>query len=270
MHRSSYRYWLAHKDDVNPAREQLKNSVKSVFELSNGSAGSRTIAQMTTNSGVPLSRYRAGKLMKELGLSSSQPPHRGYKKAAKPHDEIPNILNREFSPNHPNQIWCGDVTYIWTGLKWAYLAIVMDLFSRKPIGWALSQSPDSELTASALRMAYESRGQPAGLMFHSDQGCHYTSLKFRQLLWRCRIKQSMSRRGNCWDNAPMERFFRSLKTEWVPTLGYRSLIEAKHSIIHYIVGYYSQVRPHQHNRGISPNAAEAGYWNASKTVASFT
>ena len=146
----------------------------------------------------------------------------------------------------------------------------MDLFSGKPIGWALSQSPDSELTVSALRMAHESRGQPAGVMFHSDQGCHYTSLKFRQTLWRCRIKQSMSRRGNCWDNAPMERFFRSLKTEWVPTLGYRSLIEAKCSIIRYVVGYYSQVRPHQHNRGISPNAAEARYWNTSKTVASFT
>jgi putative transposase len=96
-------------------------------------------------------------------------------------------------------------------------------------------------------------------MYHSDQGCHYTSRKFRQLLWRYQIKQSMSRRGNCWDNAPMERFFRSLKTEWVPTLGYQNFTEAKHAITNYIVGYYSQTRPHRHNNGLSPNAAERKY-----------
>ena len=251
-------------------RDQLKACVNTAFELSNGSAGARTLAKIITNEGISLSRYRASKLMTALSLVSSQPPHTGYKKAVKPHDEIPNTLNREFSPERPNEKWCGDVTYIWTGCEWAYLAIVMDLFSRKPIGWALSGSPDSHLTISALQMAYESRGRPTGVMFHSDQGCHYTSLKFRQTLWRCQIIQSMSRRGNCWDNAPMERFFRSLKTEWVPKHGYQSFTSAKHSIVRYIVGYYSQIRPHQHNGGISPNAAEAHYWNSSKTVASFT
>ena len=270
VNRSSYRYWLDHKDDIDPEREQLKTCVSSTFELSKGSAGARTIATIITNNGTPLSRYKAGKLMTELNLVSCQPPHPGYKKAEKPHDAIPNTLTREFSPERPNEKWCGDVTYIWIGNQWAYLAIVMDLISRKPIGWALSDSPDSELTISALRMAYESRGKPAGVMFHSDQGCHYTSLKFRQALWRYRMEQSMSRRGNCWDNAPMERFFRSLKTEWVPTYGYQSFTTAKDSIVRYIVGYYSQIRPHQHNEGISPNAAEAHYWNSSNTVASFT
>lgn len=90
----------------------------------------------------------------------------------------------------------GDVTYIWTGNRWAYLAVILDLFSRKVIGWSLSLSPDTELTANALKMAFELRGQPKGVMFHSDQGCHYTSRKYRQLLWRLKIKQSMSRRGN--------------------------------------------------------------------------
>ena len=248
----------------------MKTRVSDAFELSNGSAGARSIAKMITNDAVPLSRYRASKLMTELDLVSSQPPHSGYKKAEKPHDEIENILNREFSPEKPNEKWCGDVTYIWIGNQWAYLAIVMDLFSRKPIGWALSNSPNSDLTIKALRMAYESRGRPKGVLFHSDQGCHYTSLKFRQAVWRCRMTQSMSRRGNCWDNAPMERFFRSLKTEWLPTYGYQSFTSAKHSIVRYIVGYYSQTRPHQHNGGISPNAAETHYWNSSNIVASFT
>ncbi|MBL4583581.1 MAG: DDE-type integrase/transposase/recombinase [Pseudomonadales bacterium] len=110
------------------------------------------------------------KLMKELGLLSCQPSQPAYKKAEKPHAQIPNTLNREFSPEHPNQVWCGDVTYIWAGQSWAYLAIVMDLWGRKPVGWAMSRSPDSELTTKALRMAYESRGRPKEMMFHSGPG----------------------------------------------------------------------------------------------------
>ena len=146
----------------------------------------------------------------------------------------------------------------------------MDLFGRKPVGWAMSLSPDSELTSKALKMACESRGQPKGVMFHSDQGRHYTSRKFRQTLWQCQIKQSMSRRGNCWDNAPMERFFRSLKVEWVPTYGYHSFTQAQHHIVKYLIGYYSQLRPHKHNGGMSPNKAEENYWVNYKSVASFT
>ena len=175
---------------------------------------------MATTQDVPLSRYRAGRLMKKLGLVSCQLPGHRYKKASKEHVEIANELDRQFKVDAPNLVWCGDVTYIWAGNRWAYLAVVIDLFARKPIGWAISLSPDSKLTSSALKMAYESRGRPKGVMFHSDQGCHYTSRQFRQTLWQCQIKQSMSRRGNCWDNAPMEHFFRSLKVEWVPTYGY--------------------------------------------------
>jgi len=134
-----------------------------------------------------------------LGLKSCQPSGPKYKKANNEHLAVPNKLNREFDVQKPNQVWCGDVTYIWVGSRWAYLAVVLDLFSRKPIGWAMSLSPDSELTSKALTMAYESRGKPQGVMFHSDQGMHYTSRKFRQRLWQHQITQSMSRRGNCWD-----------------------------------------------------------------------
>ena len=119
-------------------------------------------------------------------------------------------------------------------------------------------------------MAYELRGRPKGVMFHSDQGSHYTSVSFRQNLWRKQIKQSMSRRGNCWDNSPMERFFRSLKSEWVPTTGYSSFNEAQASITQYIVGYCSEHRPHQHNGGLPPNKAEAKHSVVSYTLASLT
>jgi len=162
------------------------------------------------------------------------------------------------------------VTYIWLGQRRRYLAIVMDFFTRKPIGWVLSRLPDSNLTKQALNMANELRGRPKGVMFHSDQGSHYASISFRQNLWWLQIRQSMSRRGNCWDNASIERLFRSLKSEWIPTTGYSNFNEAQASITQYIVGYYSEHRPHQHNGGLPPNKAEAKYNLISYTVARFT
>ena len=269
VHRSSYKYWQQRDKSPSVERVVIEEKVKAAHELSGGSAGARTISDIITQdkSDITLSRYRASKLMKLLGLVSCQEPKHAYKKTSKEHVSIPHLLGRQFDVCEPNQVWCGDVTYIWTGNRWAYLAVVIDLFARKPIGWAMSNSPDSELTIKALTMAYELRGRPTGIMFHSDQGSHYTSQKFRQILWRYQIKQSMSRRGNCWDNAPMERFFRSLKTEWVPTTGYRSFNEAKIDITKYIIGYYSQVRPHQYNGGLTPNESEKRYWLNYKTVA---
>ena len=270
MHRSSYKYWRSRSRELKPDQVRLRALVVAAHSSSGGSAGARTIAQMLTNEGDPLSRYRATRLMKALKLVSCQVPKHAYKKTAREHVAIPNTLNREFDVTAPNQVWCGDITYIWTGQCWSYLAIVLDLFARKPVGWALSLSPDSALTKKALMMAYESRGQPVRVMFHSDQGTQYTSFSFRQLLWRYGMKQSMSRRGNCWDNSPMERFFRSLKSEWVPDTGYHSITQAKDSIIRYVVGYYSQIRPHKHNNGLSPNETEREFRINYKTVAKIT
>lgn len=270
IHRSSFRYWENKPVLISAERVKLRAEVRRAHEISNGSAGARTIANIVTTRGISLSRYRATKLMKELSLVSCQLPKHTYKKAQQEHHFAPNLLERQFAVTEPNQVWCGDVTYIWTGQRWSYLAIVIDLFARKVIGWAMSNSPDSALTGKALIMAYESRGKPEGVMFHSDQGCHYTSKKYRQLLWRYRITQSMSRRGNCWDNSPMERVFRSLKTEWIPTRGYRSLMEARQAITDYLVGYYNQYRPHQYNGGLTPNESERQFWFAHKAVASFT
>ena len=227
---------------MTPEMAKLHSQVKEVHRQSNGSAGARTVAIMATNNGYPLSRYRAGNIMKKLELVSCQLPKHAYKKATQEHVAIPNTLDRQFAVTEPDQAWCGDVTYIWAGNRWAYLAVVMDLFARKPVGWALSHSPDSNLTCQALSMAYESRGRPKEVMFHSDQGSHYTSRQFRQLVWRYRLTQSMSRRGNCWDNSPMERFFRSLKTEWIPTIGYQSFSEAKQSTASTIISLVIKVK----------------------------
>ena len=263
---STLKYQRRQANNIDPEKVELQACVKACHRLSNGSAGARTLAAMVSLQGIPLSRYRAGRLMKQLDLQSTQQRKHRYRKATQLHLAIDNTLDRQFTAGHPNQRWCGDVTYIWTGRCWSYLAVVLDLYARKPVGWALSSSPDSKLTARALARAYESRGRPQGVLFHSDQGSHYTSTYFRQHLWRYRMEQSMSRRGNCWDNAPMERFFRSLKSEWIPEVGYRSFDEAERMINQYITGYYSQYRPHRHNGGLPPNQAEENYWLTSKTV----
>ncbi|EAA4392149.1 IS3 family transposase [Salmonella enterica subsp. enterica serovar Nima] len=270
VHRSSYKYWEKSPEKPDGRRAVLRNQVLELHNISHDSAGARSIAIMATMRGFRMGRWLAGRLMKELGLVSCQQPTHRYKRGGHEHIVIPNRLERQFAVTEPNQVWCGDVTYIWTGKRWAYLAVVLDLFARKPVGWAMSFSPDSRLTIKALGMAWEARGKPAEVMFHSDQGSHYTSRQFRQLLWRCRIRQSMSRRGNCWDNSPMERFFRSLKNEWVPVTGYTNFSEAAHAITNYIVGYYSSLRPHDYNGGLLPNESENRYWKNSKAVASFS
>lgn len=225
---------------------------------------------LLATSGYKVSRWLVRKLMKQEGLVSRQLPTHKYAKSEKEHLSIPNVLDRRFNPSSPNQVWCGDVTYVWSGTKWLYLAVVLDLYGRRVVGWATSKNPDSELTKKALMMAFESRGKPKKLLFHSDQGSHYTSKAFRALLWRSGIRQSLSRRGNCWDNAPMERFFRSYKTEWMPKSGYTNFNEAAQSITRYIVNYYNKYRPHQFNKGLSPQAAELEYQKTYKKVASFS
>ncbi|OPX54400.1 transposase [Oceanospirillum multiglobuliferum] len=266
-HRSSYRYWQRRRKALAPDRISLTAELKRWFVRSNGSAGERTLVQLLATSGFKVSRWLVNKLMKQNGLVSRQLPTHQYAKAEREHLSIPNQLNREFTVKAPNQVWCGDVTYVWTGSKWLYLAVVLDLYARKVVGWATSASPDSELTKKALRMAYESRGKPKRLLFHSDQGCHYTSKSFRQQLWRYGIRQSLSRRGNCWDNSPMERFFRSFKTEWMPRSGYRDFNSALDAIRQYIVTYYNRHRPHQHNGGCSPMVMEQVYWKTYNKVA---
>ena len=162
------------------------------------------------------------------------------------------------------------ITACITVITWDFIDVFFGCDNFKVIERRFNLVTPHQREVKALTMAYQSRGQPEEVLFHSDQGSHYTSLKFRQYVWRFQMKQSMSRRGNCWDNSPMERFFRSLKTEWVPELGYQSMAEAQRSTLGYITGYYCQVRPHQHNGGLPPNKAEDIYWKSSKSAAKIT
>lgn len=270
VNRSSYRYWLAKDKVISPQRLRLVAELKRLFGLSNQSAGQRSLVNLLGHAGFNVSRWLVRKLMRQEGLVSRQLPRHRYAKAEKAHTLIPNVLDRQFQPSKPNQVWCGDVTYVWSGSGWLYCAVVIDLYARCLVGFATSKKPDSELTKKALRMAYESRGKPHRVLFHSDQGCHYTSQSYRQLLWRYGMRQSLSRRGNCWDNAPTERFFRSFKTEWMPRSGYPSFKAANDAITRYVNHYYNTRRPHLYNDGLAPMMAEKIYLKTSNSLASFT
>jgi len=256
VNRSCYYTYRDRCKRIDVERMTLRAKVKQVFKISRGSAGSRTIKTKLNEQGIDIGRFKVSRLMAEIGLICKQPGPHAYKQATVERPDIPNVLDRQFDVDQPNQVWCGDISYIWTGTHWSYLAIVLDLFARRVVGWALSSKPDADLTIRALDHAYEQRGKPDGLLFHSDQGSQYGSLRFRQRLWRYQIKQSMSRRGNCWDNAPMERLFRSLKTEWVPAAGYHSMAEARKDIGLYLMDYYNWQRPHTANDGMAPAIAE--------------
>lgn len=253
---SSYYDHRQRRQVIDAKRLNLRSEIKRLFTLSRSAAGSRSLVDMMRELGHQIGRFKVRRLMKEAKLVSKQPGSHRYKQATVERPDIPNLLNREFTVDVQNQIWCGDITYIWAGQRWCYLAVVIDLYRRRVVGWAMSESPDAALVTKALSMAFEQRGKPSGVMFHSDQGSQYGSRQFRQHLWRYRMNQSMSRRGNCWDNAPMERLFRSLKSEWVPTTGYASIAEATRDISHYLMTYYNWERPHSYNDGIPPAKAE--------------
>ncbi len=229
--------------------------MRELFDKSRGAAGSRSLVSQLANEGVKIGRYQVRSLMREAGLQSKQPGKPRHP-SGNERPDVPNLLARDFAPALPNQVWCGDITYIWVGGRWMYLALVLDLFARRIVGWALSERPGSDLVIDALTHAWRRRGQPRGVMFHSDQGSQYGALRFRQMLWRYRMQQSMSRRGNCWDNAPMERVFRSLKSEWISAGGYLTEEQAMKDIAAYVMGYYNESRPHQWNDGLPPAVRE--------------
>jgi putative transposase len=259
---SSYYEYRQREQVPDVERLQLRSKIKELFKLSRNSAGTRTLVDMMREHGFHIGRYKVGRLMDEAGLVCKQPGSHKYKLAEVERVDIPNHLDRQFEVAAPDQVWCGDISYIWTGNRWHYLAAVLDLHRRRVVGWAMSDKADAELAVRALDMAYEQRGRPDGIMFHSDQGSQYASRFFRQRLWRYRMVQSMSRRGNCWDNAPMERLFRSLKMEWVPALGYENATDAKRDLGFYLMDYYNWIRPHAFNGGMPPAKAE----NLSKSL----
>jgi len=168
----------------------------------------------------------------------------------------PNLLVRDFKVSEPDKVYVSDITYIWSSEGWMYLAVVLDLFSREVIGWSMSRRIDSNLVQEALKMAVLIRRPSSGLIFHSDRGSQYCSHNFRAMLNRYNIVSSMSRKGDCWDNAVCESFFSTLKKECVFHQHYRTCDEAKSDIIDYIEMFYNSKRLHSYLGYLSPREFE--------------
>ncbi len=228
-----------------------------VFAASGRTYGSRRLAKALQADGTAVGRHRVRTLMRERGLRPVW--RRRFVNTTQRDDRAPvaeNHLNREFTPAGPNQAWASDITYIPTATGWSYLAVILDLYSRKVIGWALDRQMPASLTCEALRMALEQRQPAPGLLLHSDQGCQYTSAACQHLLAKNEIQASMSRRGNCWDNAVVERFFLSLKTERVWQHRYANHSEARRDIADSIVRFYNSVRIHSTLGYLPPSGYE--------------
>lgn len=197
--------------------------------------------------------------------------NRGYNKpkgmyGGKVHYLAENRLNRKFKVKEPNLWWASDITYIKTQEGFLFLAVVMDLFSRKIIGWSMSHLITEDVTLAAITMAYARRKPSDTVNLHSDQGSQYTSRNSQKLLKALNVEASMSRRGNCWDNAVAESFFSNLKKEKIQRRVYKSIEIAKQEVFHYIEMFYNPKRRHTHNDRISPVAFEKQYFENQKSV----
>jgi len=234
-------------------------AIKACFNQHKQSYGRRRLkVALLEDYKIRISKRRLSKLMKAHGLLTVWRSKK-FRYAAKEseYSSYPNVLDRQFKCDKPNHSWVSDITYIRTLSGWYYLAAVMDLYSRKIVGFAMSHSATAELACQALQMAIAVRQPPAGLIIHSDQGCQYTSKIYQKLVTDHQLKGSMSRRGNCWDNAVMERFFRNLKQEQVWQHCYANHQEAQQSVSSYILDVYNSTRLHSTLKYLSPNAFEA-------------
>lgn len=226
--------------------------IKQLFADSRESLGSREMVKKLRKEGIQIGRYRVRTLMKRLGLTVIQRQAYRVTTQRKHSDAVAdNLINQDFNPEKPNQVWAGDVTYLRTHEGWMYLAIVMDLYSRRIIGWAMSKRMTVDLVQRAMQMAINLRAPDKGLIFHSDRGSQYTSKRFSRLLKSRHIKASMSGVGACWDNAVVERFFGSLKYEWLLKVYHLTRQTMKRDVERYI-RYYNQDRLHTANDDLSP------------------
>ncbi|WP_154235000.1 IS3-like element ISBps2 family transposase [Burkholderia pseudomallei] len=253
--RSSYYAWRSRQGRSNRDATVLE-AVRRIHEETRRSYGSRRMSQALRLLGHNVGRYRARSLMRQARLVRSKRVHR-YRAAQAESLIAPNLLARRFDPAQRDQVWVGDITFVQTRQGWLYVAVVMDLYARRVVGWAFSQHADTDLALKALRRAYDHRRPPPGLMFHSDQGCQYTSTRFLAELRARGTIQSMSRRGNCWDNAVVERFFRSLKNEWIGDQLYVDHRHAEQDITDYLVDFYNHRRLHSAAKGLPPARFEA-------------
>jgi putative transposase len=243
---------------IDRAKWELLARVKAIAWETRQSYGSRRMAKQLQDEGFSVGRAQARRLMKEAGVSVRRPRARGPVTTDSRHDYgvADNVLARQFDVAKPDQAWAGDITYIWTAEGWLYLSVLLDLYSRKVVGWAMSSHIDTDLVQHALEMALGRRRPSAGLVHHSDRGSQYASHAYRHLLADHGIVCSMSGKGDCLDNAVAERFFGSLKCEWTSHWDYATRQEAKDDIIAYIEMFYNSRRKHSYLGYVSPNEYE--------------
>ena len=241
--RSAYYTWLNKPEYREKAQQaqKLAEQVKQLFIGNKHCFGSRRLSACLQKQGLTVGRFKTRRIMRDLGLKVRY-PKRFKVTTDSDHNEAisPNRLGRQFKVEKPNQVWTTDITYVWTRQGWLYVAVVIDLFSRQVVGWAIDNHMRTSLCVTALQMASWRRKPPPGLLHHSDRGSQYASREYRQHLAIMRMEQSMSRRGNCWDNAPTERFFRSLKHEQLNYENFKTQADAKLSVIDYLAFYNGQ------------------------------
>jgi len=266
---SGYYGWLEHKPSAQLQRRvHIAQAAARFYFESERIYGYRKVYEDMLEANIDCCRETVRRIMHQIGLFS-----RVKRKFVHTTDSdhamavAENLLGRDFTASSPNQKWAADITYIPTLQGWLYLAAVMDLYSRRIVGWAMSEHIDSALVLSAMNMAISQRRPEAGLLHHSDRGSQYACDVFQDLLGDNGIVCSMSRKGNCWDNACMESFFGSLKTEWVRDKKYSSFTEAKKDIFKYVEIFYNRRRRHASLGYLSPAAYEELNGNERKEVA---
>jgi transposase InsO family protein len=245
------------------ANAALDAQVTAIYERSKRSYGRPRIVRSLRDCGVPVSHERVRKSLKRQRLRPVyRRPYRITTDSDHDSPVAPNLLARRFGGWQINQAWVGDITYVETGEGWLYLACVMDLASRRIVGWSMSDRLKTELVSQALKSAYGLRQPGAGIIMHTDRGSQYASAHHRRLIKDYLMVQSMSRRGNCWDNAAMESFFKTLKIERVHRTHYQTRAQAKLDIVDWIEGFYNRQRIHSSIGYKTPVGAESRLMSA--------
>jgi len=244
---------------------QMLTLIRAIHAEVDGAYGAPRITQEIKARGLPASKERVRKLMQAHGIRAKH--KRRYKATTNSAHSLPvaeNVLDRQFVTTAPDQVWTADISYLPTQEGWLYLAVVMDLYTRMIVGWSMSERMTKELALNALRMARFKRKPKPGLIHHSDRGGQYCSHDYQALLAEMKIVPSMSRKGNCWDNAPMESWFNSLKNERVFHRRYATRAEAKADVFDYIEVFYNRKRRHSGLRYKTPSEHYAAWYSQQK------
>ncbi|WP_371746144.1 IS3 family transposase [Myxococcus sp. CA040A] len=250
--RSGYYAWAKRPESQRQRSDrELCVEVAAIHQESRGTYGSPRVHAELRARGRSVSEKRVARIMRQEGLAArTRRPFVRTTDSQHSHPVAPNVVARDFLPPEPNRTWAGDITYVWTSEGWLYLAVVLDLFSRRVVGWSMSERIDRQLVLAALDMALAGRAAPD--LYHSDRGSQYASEDYRERLAEHGITCSMSRKGNCWDNAVVESFFSSLKMELVHTRRFRTHDEATLALFEYIEVFYNRKRRHSSPGYVSP------------------